>query len=106
MIGIPPSYLVNYFVLPQAFLTAFAVEVGMAVLSLVSYERNREVIRRSISLLWGPVGSLGSSIWPSSSRPPIPSSSFSVASLYEVPLLLAALFMILRNAFAIQRVRG
>ncbi len=92
-------YLVNYFVF-ATFLTAFAVEVGMAVLSLVSYERNREVIRRSISLLWGPVGTLGV-FYLVNFQTTYPKLLFSVASLYEVPLLLAALFMILRNAFVI-----
>ncbi|MDE1868927.1 MAG: cytochrome d ubiquinol oxidase subunit II [Candidatus Micrarchaeota archaeon] len=90
-------YFMNYAVF-AVFFTLMTVEAGMAVLAVTSYEGARDKIRSYIMPLWEIIGTFAVFYFVEFEAT-YPSLLTLVGTAYILPILLAALFFILRNAF-------
>lgn len=90
-------YFMNYAVF-AVFFTLMAIETGIALLALTSYEGTRDRIRAYIMPLWEIIGTFAV-FYLVEFEATYPGLLTLVGSAYILPILLAALFFILRNAF-------
>jgi len=92
-------YLINYLIF-SIFLTMFLVEVGIAVISLFGYEKYKDGIKRLINPIWEVTGTFAI-FYVVNFEVTYPTMLSIVGTAYAVPLLVAAIFIILRNMFII-----
>ena len=92
-------YLINYLIF-SIFLTMFLVEVGIAIISLFGYEKYKDRIKRLINPIWEVTGTFAI-FYVVNFEVTYPTMLSIVGTAYAVPLLVAAIFIILRNMFII-----
>lgn len=92
-------YLINY-VIFSVFLTMFLVEVGLAIISLFGYEKYKVDIKRLINPIWEITGTFAI-LYVVNFEVTYPTLLNIVGTAYAVPLLVAAIFIILRNMFIV-----
>ncbi len=89
-------YTLNYAVF-AAFFTLFTIEVGIALAFLLSY-RNKDRLKRYLMPIWEITGTFAV-FYVVNFEASFPSAIAIVGRVYIVPLLIAAMFFIFRNAF-------
>ncbi|MDE1846137.1 MAG: cytochrome d ubiquinol oxidase subunit II [Candidatus Micrarchaeota archaeon] len=92
-------YLINYLIL-SVFATLFIVEVGIALLSLLKYRNYRDEIRKFLLPIWEVNGTFAA-FYLVNFEVTYPTLLNAVGQLYVAPLLIAAIFFILRSIFLV-----
>jgi cytochrome bd ubiquinol oxidase subunit II len=92
-------YTINYFIF-SIFLTLFMVELGLAVISLFYYDKYKDQIKHAINPLWSVTGTFAI-FYLINFEVSYPKLVGIVGTAYVLPLLLAAIFIILRNIFIV-----
>ncbi|MGI0100911.1 MAG: cytochrome d ubiquinol oxidase subunit II [Candidatus Micrarchaeaceae archaeon] len=90
-------YAVNYFVF-SVFLAMFMAEIGFAVITLMYYKQYMDKIKRFINPIWEVTGTFAV-FYVVNYEVTYPTILSIVGTAYAVPLLIAAIFIILRNIF-------
>ncbi|MCL4388104.1 cytochrome d ubiquinol oxidase subunit II [Candidatus Marsarchaeota archaeon] len=90
-------FSINYFIF-SIFLTLFGLEVGIAVTMLLEYDKHKDRMKRFLMPLWEVTGTFAV-FYLVNLEATVPSLLMLVGTIFVVPLLVAAIFFILRNAF-------
>jgi cytochrome bd ubiquinol oxidase subunit II len=93
------SYVINYAIL-SITLTLFMLELGLAIISLLNYEKYKNKINSIINPIWEITGTFAV-FYLVNFEATYPTLLPIVGNAYVVPLLLVAIFIILRNIFLI-----
>ncbi len=89
-------YMLNYAVF-AAFFTLFVIEIGIAVSFLISY-RDKDRLKRYLMPIWEITGTFAV-FYLVNFEASFPTAIKIIGNAYLVPLLIAAMFFIFRNAF-------
>ncbi|HUC38787.1 MAG TPA: cytochrome d ubiquinol oxidase subunit II [Candidatus Acidoferrum sp.] len=92
-------YWINYAVL-ASFLTLFTIEIGVALSFIFAYESSKDKLRRYLNPIWQITGTFAV-FYVVNFVTTFPTALVFVGNFYIAPLLGAALFFILRNAFLV-----
>ena len=90
-------FAINYLIF-SVFLTLFGLEVGIAVTMLLEYDKHKDNMKRFLMPLWEVTGTFAV-FYLVNLEATVPSLLMLVGTIFVVPLLIAAIFFILRNAF-------
>ena len=90
-------FSINYFIF-SVFLTLFGLEVGIAVTLLLEYEKHKDKMKKFLMPLWEVTGTFAI-FYLVNLEATVPSMLMLLGTVFAVPLLVAAIFFILRNAF-------
>ncbi len=90
-------YSINYFIF-SIFFTLFMLELGIALISLLDYDLYKERIKHAIGPVWGITGTFAI-FYLVNFEVSYPGLVALVGTAYVIPLLAAAIFIILRNIF-------
>jgi cytochrome bd ubiquinol oxidase subunit II len=90
-------YTINYFIF-SIFFTLFMLELGLALISLFNYDLYKKQIRRVIDPVWGVTGTFAV-FYLVNFEVSYPKLVGIVGTAYVIPLLVATIFIILRNIF-------
>jgi len=88
---------INYFIF-SIFFTLFVLEVGIALILLLEYEKYKDNLKRFLMPLWEVTGTFAI-FYIVNLEAVVPSLLLLIGTIFVVPLLVAAIFFILRNAF-------
>lgn len=89
-------YLINYGIL-AAFLSLLIIETGVGMLSVMDIARYRDSVKKYILPIWGVEGTFGV-FYVINSIATYP-GIVAIAAAYMIPILLAALFFLIRTVF-------
>lgn len=92
-------YVINYAIF-SVFLTMFMIEIGFALVTLVNYNRYKSRINPLINPIWEVTGTFAI-FYVLNFEVSYPTLVSVVGTAYAVPLLIAAIFIILRNVFLV-----
>ncbi|MEM0154371.1 MAG: cytochrome d ubiquinol oxidase subunit II [Methanothrix sp.] len=90
-------FSINYLIF-SVFLTLFGLEVGIAITMLLEYDKHKENMKRFLMPLWEVTGTFAI-FYIVNLEATVPSLLMLLGTVFVVPLLVAAVFFILRNAF-------
>jgi len=90
-------FSINYFIF-SIFFTLFVLEVGIALTMLLEYEKYKDSLKRFLMPLWEVTGTFAI-FYIVNLEAVVPSLLLLIGTIFVVPLLVAAIFFILRNAF-------
>lgn len=92
-------YSINYFIF-SVFFTLFMVEIGLALISLFSYDRYKSKIKKVIDPVWEITGTFAI-FYLVNFEVSYPTLLVTIGTAYVIPLLLVAILIILRNIFIV-----
>lgn len=90
-------FSVNYFIF-SIFLTLFGLEVGIAITMLLEYDKYKDTLKKFLMPLWEVTGTFAIFYFVNLEAT-VPSLLLLLGTVFVAPLLFAAIFFILRNAF-------
>jgi cytochrome d ubiquinol oxidase subunit II len=90
-------FSINYLIF-SVFLTLFGLEVGIAITMLLEYDKYKDRMKRFLMPLWEITGTFAV-FYLVNLEATVPSLLMLVGTIFVAPLLSAAIFLILRNAF-------
>ena len=91
-------YILNY-LMAASLVALMGLELGLAFLYLFSYKKHNSKIPESFRHLWGMVGTFAV-FYLINLEATYPKILATLASIYEVPLILAAILILFKNPFA------
>ncbi|MEM0201774.1 MAG: cytochrome d ubiquinol oxidase subunit II [Candidatus Micrarchaeaceae archaeon] len=88
---------INYLIF-SVFLTLFGLEIGIAITMLLEYDKHKDRMKHFLMPLWEVTGTFAV-FYIVNLEATVPSLLMLLGTVFVVPLLVAAIFFILRNAF-------
>jgi cytochrome d ubiquinol oxidase subunit II len=90
-------FSVNYLIF-SVFITLFGLEVGIAITLLLEYDKYKDKLKKFLMPLWEVTGTFAI-FYIVNLEATVPSLLLLLGTVYVAPILVAAIFFILRNAF-------